>query len=196
MDFTGEQQIKAPRETVYRALNDPEILKLAIPGCRSLEKRSDSEMDAEVGLKMGPVRANFKGGVTLSDLDPPNGYVISGKGSGGPAGLAKGNARVRLEEAGDGTTRLLYTARVDMSGRIAQLGGRLIQSTADRLSAEFFESFKSAVEAGEAPAEAVPPTPEEGAEREEAAPRSRRWLWWAFAAAVIVALLLLSALDS
>lgn len=195
MEFTGEQRINAPRETVYRALNDPEILKSAIPGCRSLEKRSDTDMDAEVGLKMGPVRANFKGAVTLSDLDPPNGYVISGKGSGGPAGLAKGNAQVRLEEDGAGATQLFYTARVDMSGRIAQLGGRLIQSTADRLSAEFFESFKTAVEAGEAPAEAAAPGPKAAAEREAAPAASRRRLWWILAAAIAAGLLLLATLG-
>src|ERR1700674_1448112 len=108
MDMTGTQHIEAPRDVVWAALNDVEVLKQSIPGCQTIEKLSDTEMTAKVVLRIGPVKATFTGKVTLSDLDPPNGYTISGEGSGGPAGFAKGSAIVRLQEDGPGATNLTY----------------------------------------------------------------------------------------
>ena len=127
MDMTGEERIGASREAVWAALNDPEILRQCIPGCESLDKISDTEMTAKVKLQVGPVSARFSGKVTLSDVDPPNGYRIAGEGSGGAAGYAKGSARVRLIEDGTGTI-LTYEAKADVGGKLAQVGGRLIET--------------------------------------------------------------------
>ncbi|MGF1594021.1 MAG: carbon monoxide dehydrogenase subunit G [Kiloniellaceae bacterium] len=195
MDMTGSERIAAPRERVYQALNDPEILKAAIPGCEAIDKTSDTEMTATVVTKVGPVKAKFQGAVRLSELDPPNGYVISGEGKGGPAGFAKGGAKVRLEEDGDSTI-LHYEVKADVGGKLAQLGSRLIDSTAKKLSGEFFSRFAEIVAApAAAPAGAVPADMAPGAAPEappispgatvRAATGSRRWLW-ALAAAVAV----------
>ncbi|WOJ90872.1 carbon monoxide dehydrogenase subunit G [Methylocapsa polymorpha] len=144
MDMTGTQRIEAPREKVYAALNNVDVLKQCIPGCETIEKLSDTQMRATVTLRVGPVKASFIGMVTLSDLDPPNGYTITGEGSGGAAGFAKGGAQVRLEADGKATI-LNYTAKADIGGKLAQLGGRLIDSTAKKLAGDFFEKFGSVV---------------------------------------------------
>jgi len=144
MDMTGEQRIAASQQAVWAALNDPDVLRQSIPGCESLEKLSDTEMTARVKLQIGPVRANFTGKVTLSDLDPPSGYRISGEGSGGAAGCAKGGAVVRLSPDGAGTL-MRYEVKADVGGKIAQLGGRLIDSTAKKLADEFFQRFTAIV---------------------------------------------------
>jgi carbon monoxide dehydrogenase subunit G len=144
MDMTGEERIAASREVVWAALNDVEVLKQCIPGCESLERQSDTEMTAKVKLQIGPVNARFSGKVTLSEIDPPNGYRIAGEGSGGAAGHAKGSALVRLAEDGDGTL-LKYEARADVGGKLAQVGGRLIDATARKLASEFFSKFGSVV---------------------------------------------------
>jgi carbon monoxide dehydrogenase subunit G len=144
MDMTGEERIAASRETVWAALNDVEVLKQCIPGCESLEKQSDTEMTAKVKLAIGPVSARFSGKVTLSEVDAPNGYRIAGEGSGGAAGYAKGSALVRLIEDGDATL-LKYEARADVGGKLAQVGGRLIDATARKLAGEFFSKFGAVV---------------------------------------------------
>ena len=172
MDMTGEERIAASRATVWAALNDVEVLKQCIPGCESLEKQSDSEMTARVKLQVGPVSARFSGKVTLSEIDPPNGYRIAGEGSGGTAGHAKGGALVRLVEDGDGTI-LHYEARADVGGKLAQLGGRLIDATARKLAGEFFSKFGEVV----GPAPAAPPEAEAApaATREQKPGMLRRW---------------------
>jgi carbon monoxide dehydrogenase subunit G len=152
MDMNGTQRIESPREKVYVALNDPEVLKQCIPGCETIERLSDTEMRAVVTLRVGPVKASFVGMVTLSDLDPPNGYTITGEGSGGGAGFAKGGAKVRLEADGKATI-LNYTVKADVGGKLAQLGGRLIESTAKKLAGDFFERFGSIVGKPLAPSE-------------------------------------------
>ena len=144
MDMTGEQRIEASREKVWAALNDPEVLKGCIPGCQTIEKLSDSEMKATVTLKIGPVKASFAGKVTLSDLDPPKSYTISGEGAGGVAGFAKGGAKVRLEEDGAATI-LHYEVTAQVGGKIAQLGAHLIDGTAKKLAGDFFTTFGKAV---------------------------------------------------
>jgi carbon monoxide dehydrogenase subunit G len=141
MDMTGEERIAASREAVWAALNDIEVLKQCIPGCEALERQSDTEMAAKVKLTVGPVSARFAGKVALSEIDPPNGYRISGEGSGGAAGYAKGSALVRLDEDGNGGTVLKYEARADVGGKLAQLGGRLIDATARKMAGEFFGKF-------------------------------------------------------
>ena len=148
MEMTGEYRITAPRETVWRALNDTEILKQCIPGCEEIVKLSDTEMTAKVVAKVGPVSAKFGGKVTLSDLDPPNGYKITGEGTGGAVGFAKGGADVKLtpDETGQGTV-LSYTVNAAVGGKIAQIGARLIDGTARKLADEFFGKFSTLVSA-------------------------------------------------
>lgn len=155
MEMSGEYRIPAPRETVWAALNDPEVLKACIPGCESLEKTSDTEMTAAVTTKVGPVKAKFTGAVTLSNIRPPEGYTISGEGKGGVAGFAKGGADVALEADGDGTI-LRYTAKAQVGGKLAQLGARLIDSTAKKMADEFFGAFSARLGGG---AEAAAPAP-------------------------------------
>ncbi|WP_150294571.1 SRPBCC family protein [Sphingobium estronivorans] len=149
MDMTGEQRIPADRDTVWKALNDADILRACIPGCQELVKESDTEMTAIAVIKVGPISARFQGRVTLSDLDPPNGYRISGEGQGGVAGHAKGGAAVRLTEDGDGTI-LHYDVSAQIGGRLAQLGGRMIDATARSMSAAFFKKFAEEILARQA----------------------------------------------
>jgi carbon monoxide dehydrogenase subunit G len=146
MDMNGERLIPAPKQIVWAALNDPETLRACIPGCESLEKTSDTEMTAAAAVKLGPVAAKFSGKLTLSDLDPPNGYTLSGEGRGGPAGFAKGSATVKLADAPDGTL-LSYTVAAQVGGKIAQVGGRLIDATAKSMTDQFFKSFAAQIEA-------------------------------------------------
>jgi uncharacterized protein len=146
MQMTGQQRIPAPRETVWKALNDPNVLEACIPGCQELIKTSDTHMTATAVIKVGPVTAKFQGAVTLSDLDPPNGYRITGEGQGGVAGFAKGGAVVRLEADGDETI-LHYDVSADVGGKLSQLGGRLIDATAKKLSGAFFKRFAEEIEA-------------------------------------------------
>lgn len=140
MTMQGEVVLPADRATVWAALNDPEVLKTCIPGCESLEKTSVTEFKAVAKVSIGPVKATFKGAVQLSDLDPPNGYTIGGEGQGGIAGFAKGGAKVRLEEVPEGT-RLAYDVDAQVGGKIAQLGGRLINGVAKKYADEFFANF-------------------------------------------------------
>lgn len=154
MDMQGSERIEAPVETVWLAINDPEILKKAIPGCESLEKTSDTTMAAKVVLKIGPIKAKFEGAVELHNLNPPNSYTISGEGKGGLAGFAKGGADVTLTADGEGATLLSYTVKAEVGGKIAQLGSRLIESTSKKLAGEFFSNFSAAVTARDAQAEA------------------------------------------
>ncbi|MDB5533882.1 MAG: carbon monoxide dehydrogenase [Hyphomicrobiales bacterium] len=148
MDMKGSETIKAPIEAVWAALNDPEILRQCIPGCEDLKKLSDTEMTAIVVLKIGPVKARFEGAVQLSNLNPPNAYTISGEGKGGVVGFAKGGADVSLEALGAAETVLTYVVKADVGGKIAQLGARLIDSTAKKLAGQFFSSFGEKVGAG------------------------------------------------
>jgi len=163
MELTGEYLIPAPREAVWAALNDADVLRRALPGVETLDQVSDTEFTATVSVKVGPVKARFTGRVELGDLDPPNGYTISGEGQGGVAGFARGKAQVSLEEE-DGQTRLRYSADAQVGGKLAQVGSRLIAGTARRMADAFFSAFAAEVvaqageappaEAGEAPAEA------------------------------------------
>jgi len=144
MTMNGEYQLAVPRETVWAKLNDTEILKACIPGCEQFDKLSDTEFQAVSTTKIGPVKAKFKGKVTLSDLDPPNGYKISGQGDGGVAGFAKGGATVKLEPK-EGGTLLSYTVEAHIGGKLAQLGQRLINGAAKKMADEFFKKFAAAV---------------------------------------------------
>ncbi|MGD1877106.1 MAG: carbon monoxide dehydrogenase subunit G, partial [Kiloniellaceae bacterium] len=158
MQMTGQYRIEAPRQTVWEALNDVEVLRVCIPGVEEIEKTSDTSFTAKVRAKVGPVSARFAGDVTLSDLDPPNGYTISGEGKGGAAGFAKGGAKVRLEDDG-AATMLHYDVAAQVGGKLAQIGSRLIDGTAKKMADDFFSRFATTVGArAAAPAAATPPT--------------------------------------
>ena len=145
MTMTGEVQLAAPRQLVWEKLNDTDTLKATIPGCESLEKTSDTSFSAVAVTKIGPVKAKWKGKVTLNDLDPPNGYKIVGEGEGGVAGFAKGNAAVTLSDVPEGT-KLVYQAEASVGGKIAQLGQRLLAGTAKKTADRFFANFAKALE--------------------------------------------------
>lgn len=144
MELSDEIRISAPRDVVYAALNDPEVLQECIPGCEELVQHSPEELEAKVVLKIGPVKAKFSGAVTLDNSNAPGAFSLAGEGKGGAAGFAKGGADVTLAEDGEETV-LTYVAKVEMGGKIAQLGSRLIQGTAKKLSAKFFQSFADKV---------------------------------------------------
>jgi carbon monoxide dehydrogenase subunit G len=144
MTMTGEVQLPADRNTVWTKLNDPEVLKSCIPGCEQLDRNAENEFQAVASVKVGPVKARWKGKVRLSDLDPPNSYRISGEGEGGVAGFAKGQATVSLGDK-DGGTLLTYNVEAQIGGKLAQLGQRLINSAAKKTADDFFAKFAAAV---------------------------------------------------
>ena len=147
MTMSGEVQLDANREAVWTKLNDPVVLKSCVPGCEQLDKVSDTEFQAVASIKVGPVKARWKGKVRLSDLDPPNGYKISGEGEGGVAGFAKGGATVALADK-DGGTLLTYNVEAQIGGKLAQLGQRLINGAAKKTADDFFANFAKAVKEG------------------------------------------------
>jgi len=151
MDMTGERRIPAPRQRVWEALNDPEMLRQAIPGCESVTRTAEDAFEAKVALKLGPMAARFGGKVQLSNINPPISYTITGEGQGGAMGFAKGGADVALEEDGADATVLRYSVKAQVGGKMAQLGARLIDSTAKSMSEQFFDRFA---------AQLAPPTPE------------------------------------
>ncbi len=199
MDMTGEFRIPAPREAVWKALNDPEILKQCIAGCEELQKTSDTEFAAKVTARVGPVKASFTGKVTLSDLDPPNGYKITGEGQGGAAGFARGGAEVHLEPDGDGTL-LKYAVNAAIGGKLAQIGARLIDGTARKMANDFFAKFAEIV-GGASPPAGGPQPAEAAAAPLAAAPALaeadggnpsaglKPWIW--VSALIVLALILL-----
>jgi len=198
MKMEDQIRIEAPRDQVFAALNDPAVLKLAIPGCQELEKVSDDELEAVVQAKVGPVKAKFKGKVTLSDVNPPESYTISGEGTGGAAGFAKGGAKIMLTEDG-GATVLHYAVDAEVGGKLAQIGNRLIEGTSKKLTDEFFESFStlvgtSALADATAAAPDSPSAPDTAAPADVAAPsqapRDAGVSPWAWAVAGAVAVLI------
>ncbi len=184
MEMTGEQRIAADRDAVWRALNDTETLKQCIAGCESLERVSDTELAATVTAKVGPVKAKFNGQVTLSDIDPPNGYTITGEGKGGAAGFARGTAKVSLNEDA-GETVLGYTVNAQVGGKLAQVGSRLVDGAARKMAEDFFARLNDMVAA-----EPAAPEAEAQPEIPEAPAWHTRVIW--VAVAVIVLFLLLS----
>ena len=175
MEMTGEQMIAAPLQRVWAALNDPDVLRRAIEGCETFERTSPDSFAARVTAGIGPVKARFGGAVTLTDVDPPNGYTLAGEGTGAGAGFAKGQARVRLTDVG-GATRLSYEVRAEVGGKLAQIGSRLIDQAARRQADSFFARFAAIV------AEGGPAAP---------APATARGPSWLLAGAMAVAALII-----
>ncbi len=201
MEMKGEYRIAAPRQKVWDALNDPEILKQCIAGCEELDKTSNTEFTARVHTRVGPVSAKFTGKVELSEIDAPNGYRISGEGQGGVAGFAKGGAAVKLTEDG-GETVLTYEANATVSGKLAQIGSRLIDATARKMADDFFGKFAEAVggpaeapEAAEAEAPVAAPTaalaPAAGAAAPSGGLSPAVWVGGLVALAVVVLIVVL-----
>ena len=169
MDLTGEYRIPADKQRVWQALNDPDVLRMSIPNCESIEKLSDTEMRASVNAKVGPLKAKFDGKVTLSNLDPPNSYTLSGEGQGaGGVGFAKGSVDIKLTEDADETV-LSYAVSAQVGGKLAQIGSRLIDSVAQQQAKLFFAAFVQQFEAEPAATEAAP-APSDDAKPEPAQP--------------------------
>lgn len=183
MAITGEYRIAAPRETVWAALNDPEVLKACIPGCEDLQKLSDTEIDARVAAALGPVRSTFATRIQLSDIQPPVSYTISGEGK-AAAGFGKGSARVELAEDA-GATVLRYSADLRLGGKLAQVGSRLLEGATRQLADQFFDAFAKRLDAGATRQSAAAATASEGA---APAASGNRTLVWLVAAAVAIAL--------
>jgi len=186
MDLTGEYRIRASREAVWAALNDPEILMQCIDGCEELKKDSDTQFSARVTAKVGPVRAKFSGKVMLSNMDAPNGYTISGEGQGGVAGFAKGGADVRLTEDGADTI-LNYAAKAEVGGKLASVGSRLVEGVAKKTADDFFGKFSALVSEGQAEV----PAPEATAQEPEAPAASGGYSPWVWGAGIVLVLAIL-----
>jgi uncharacterized protein len=183
MEMTGEQLIALPQAEVWRALNDPEILKSCIPGCESIEKTSDNEYRVAMTAAVGPVKAKFSGKLVLSDLQPPDSYSLSFEGSGGAAGFGKGGAHVSLRPEGSGT-RLSYTAKASVGGKLAQVGSRLIDGVARKMADDFFTAFnrKLGGSAPQQPAAAARDSIEAGGASKAAVTP----LWWVAGAILVM----------
>jgi carbon monoxide dehydrogenase subunit G len=185
MEMTGEQLIPVPQAEVWRGLNDPEVLKACIAGCESIEKVSDNEYKVSIVAAVGPVKAKFAGKLVLSDLNPPNSYSLSFEGSGGAAGFGKGGAQVSLKSEGAGT-RLSYSAKASVGGKLAQVGSRLIDGVARKMADDFFVAFNEKLSgASGKPADVTVPV---------GGKRKIHPAWWV-AGAVLVALLVYLALQ-
>lgn len=156
MEMSGEQRIPATQAETWAALNDPEMLKACVPGCESIERVAENEYQVLMMARIGPVSAKFKGKLALADIDPPNSYSLAFEGQGGAAGFGKGSARVQLEPDGEGTL-LRYQANANVGGKLAQIGSRLVDSAARKISQDFFAAFNEKVAAQHAPDAARPP---------------------------------------
>jgi uncharacterized protein len=161
MELNGERLIPATVDATWAALNDPQTLKACIAGCESLERVGDDAFVAVVAMKIGPVSARFKGNLKMTNVQPPRAYTINFDGSGGVAGFGKGSADVALSDAGAAVTKLAYSARATVGGKMAQIGSRLIDATAAKITDDFFKAFEAQLQA-RAPAVASAATPPVG----------------------------------
>lgn len=204
MELNGEQLIPASQQRTWDALNDPEVLKACIPGCETLERTDDGGFTATLALRIGPVSAKFKGRLALSDVQAPERYTIHFDGQGGMAGFGKGSAQVQLAPV-DGGTRLQFAAKAQVGGKLAQVGSRLVDAAAGKITNDFFNAFNARVQAdAEAAGEVVsvnspaPLAPEDAEQSNQpppsGSPAQPAWLWWAVAAvAAAIALVTLAA---
>ena len=188
MELQGERLIPASVDTTWDALNDPEALKACIAGCESLERTAEDKMTAVVALKVGPVSARFKGNIAMTNIDAPNGYTINFDGQGGVAGFGKGSADVALTAQGAEQTLLKYTARATVGGKMAQIGSRLIDATAGKITEDFFKAFEAHLQTSAAPvagdAAVAAPAPAVA----PASDGSIAKLWWLIGGVVVLAI--------
>ena len=178
MELTGERLIPASREATWAALNEPEALKACIAGCESLERDGEDAFTALVAVRVGPVSARFKGHLKMTNIQPPHSYTINFDGQGGVAGFGKGSADVTLEEEGS-QTRLKYAARAQVGGKMAQIGSRLIDAAAGKMTADFFDAFEARLKPADAAADVAAPSPP--------AARGNKLVWWIVGAAIVFA---------
>ncbi|MES2990663.1 MAG: carbon monoxide dehydrogenase subunit G [Pseudomonadota bacterium] len=189
MELNGERTIPASVDKTWAALNDPEVLKACIAGCESLERTAEDKMTAVVALKVGPVSARFKGNIAMTNVDAPNGYTLNFDGQGGVAGFGKGSADVALTAVSPEQTLLKYTARATVGGKMAQIGSRLIDATAGKITEDFFKAFEAHLQASAAPVaagDAVVAAPAPGAA--PASDGSISKLWWLIGGVVVLAI--------
>jgi carbon monoxide dehydrogenase subunit G len=180
MEMTGEQLIPLPQQRVWEALNNPEILKACIAGCESMERVSDTEYKVTLSAAVGPVKARFNGKLLLTELNPPTSYSLAFEGSGGAAGFGKGGAQVRLSPEGN-STRLSYSAKATVGGKLAQIGSRLIDGVAKKMSDDFFVKFNQTL----SPARAAVAAPAAESHGAGTAHETATWLWVIAAGAVV-----------
>jgi len=192
MEIKGEENIRATVQTVWDGLNSTDVLLKSIPGCEEIQRTADNELQAKVMIKLGPVKARFSGKVTMTNVQPLKGYTLNFEGSGGAAGFAKGSADVSLQEA-DGGTLLTYVANASVGGKLGQIGSRLIEGSAKKLSSEFFAAFAETVAPGhrdraEQPSaeDATPSDDGPAASPKAASAQGSNRMWLAIAAAVVV----------
>jgi uncharacterized protein len=188
MELQGERSIPASVETTWASLNDPEVLKACIAGCESIERTADDAMTAVVAMKVGPVSARFKGNIKLTNVDAPNGYTLNFDGQGGVAGFGKGSADVALTAQGAQQTLLKYNARATVGGKMAQIGSRLIDATAGKITEDFFKAFEAHVQAANAPAEGAAVAVPVATSPVPAGDGSITKLWWLIGAVVVLAI--------
>ncbi len=193
MDMTGEFRIPLPQAVVWQALNDPEVLKASIPGCEELVRESETAFKGRIAASVGPVRAKFSGSATLSDIDAPNGYVLTGSGSGGAAGMVKGGATVRLVQEADATV-LHYEAHAQVAGKLAQIGSRLVDMAAKKMADDFFSNFVRQLEPAAPPAEVSASAPivvvaEVATPPKTISHKRTGWLVWVLVALAVIALI-------
>ena len=195
MDMKGEFRVPLPQDVVWRALNDAEVLKASIPGCDELIRESETSFKGKISAAVGPVRAKFVGTATLSDIDAPNGYTLTGSGSGGAAGMVKGGAKVRLVAEGS-ETLLQYEASAQVAGKLAQIGARLVDMAAKKMADDFFGNFVTQLKAAQTAPETEPAMEQQAEEKavetvtETVAPQRRAWLVLALVVVIIITLAL------
>ena len=193
MEIKGEENIRASVQTVWDGLNSTDVLLKSIPGCEEIQRTADNELQAKVMIKLGPVKARFSGKVTMTNVQPLKGYTLNFEGSGGAAGFAKGSADVSLQEA-DGGTLLTYVANASVGGKLGQIGSRLIEGSAKKLSSEFFAAFAETVAPGHrdraepTSADAPPSSDGPAASPKAGSEQGSSRMWLAIAAAVVVAI--------
>jgi len=184
MELQGERLIPADVQRTWKALNDPDTLKACIAGCETLERTGDNSFRSVMAVKVGPVSARFNGKLELTDVQPPRGYTMNFEGQGGAAGFGKGSSQVSLEPEGE-NTRLRYTAKAQVGGKMAQIGSRLVDAAARKMTDDFFSAFEAQIR-GPAPVEAAAPAAGQPA---QGAPANSRAMWWVVAAVIIIAAL-------
>ena len=186
MELQGERLIPASVDKTWASLNDPDVLKACIAGCESLERTGEDSLTAVVALKVGPVSARFKGNLKMTNVQPPSGYTINFDGQGGVAGFGKGSADVALTAEG-ASTRLKYNARAQVGGKMAQVGSRLIDAAAGKITEDFFKAFEAHLQASAAPAGAEPAAAAVVTDPSSAAGLTK--LWWLIGGVVLLAIL-------